>query len=365
MSMKGCLYDKEIYLMFYTSLLNDAGIYNQGVYTPSITDLFFDNKDVHFITRLFNYTLPPFSHVKIAIKNSSIDGFLTFTFNGGDGFSQGNGTYLHRSGFSVIKLGLTNFQYKILVDILEYFKLHSDEKDFSTYKLLLIGGKLRQYTCSSGNEYPSIDLKSWYCSEFVCFCLQQCGVIDLNSIHPSYCTPMHLFYSIINNDHIKIEGSYNPFFSHRNIKDVICLDDTNSITVFEKIMKIGNLTAIRSYARSFLKGSLCYKLRPKKMIMTQYVLMMSSGKCKSIDDCSKIIEDVENNINSNDFTSNEKQPILIKRDHLNKIRVPMSEKNTLTQKKTTQLTQQMPHTNYSNNVSDNINKQIHKQYSYA
>lgn len=268
--------EKEVYVIFHTDIKHlDHYI---GAYNPSIVDVIFSSYESNLINRFINYIYPPFNSVAIGIKNLNHPYFDIYGFDMKRNFYHDTSTLLRQEGYSILCVTINQIQYRILDTIIKYFVLYKESKLFCYYKMSLIGGKCRNLFWMNPKGYPYIQDSDWFCSEFVAFCLQQSGILDSNSFHPSYCAPVHIFYDLLFSEQLIKGMATNPYFS-TDVKRVVGNSlDTNAIVVFNNIMKIGNIDRIRLHAKKQMSQSLCVKFKcPPSSITVNSIKHLSSN----------------------------------------------------------------------------------------
>ena len=266
----------DIYIMFYTELLDDEDVRNNRKYVQSFFNVMFGDGDV--LSRAINYYVPPFEHCKIALKSEKGEyGYDVYSLTGDHGFHVTEGSaYLHKPGYSVLRLDITRSQLVALKGLLSYFLGRGHELKLSYWKIANVGGVFRYYLNLGPISYPTIKTKKWTCSEIVCFCLQQAGILDKNEGHPTYTTPVLLFDLIINNTAWNQEGSENIYFDGTLDRHVDCTRaDTDAYRVYCKIMGVDDTSQYviqRGYRMTYSMGR---RFRVRDDGITQYSIMRS------------------------------------------------------------------------------------------
>lgn len=264
----------HVYVLFFTNLLTEVEVVSGRGYVPSIFNLIFDGHS-NMLQQCTNYIIPPFTHCKIAfVSKDRMCGFdmYSITGNGNLEYEEGK-TYIDVVGACVLKLQLNDLQMKLLKSMLNVFVIHKERYAFSYWKCTLIGARMRNLLCMGPHAYPDIDTLYWTCSEFVTYCLQQAGVIDSQSLHPSYVAPTHLFLELIANPHCDILNSYDPMYrmiGNKKKSGFKSEDDTNAYKVFCKIMNIHDVKDVLKYRNSTLGSSLCRRMRIRVGDISQY-----------------------------------------------------------------------------------------------
>lgn len=312
--------ENQVYLLFYSDLINKTEVVLSNGYTPSIVDLLMD-KEFPFLSRCSYYFSPPFSCVKIAFKNSLSNIFETYGFNFDNNFNQVNGDFLHRSGWSVLRLQISPIQYNLLRELINVFCQNVQYYRQSFTKTTLLGGKLRYYLNLSPLPYPLIKQKYWMCSEFVCFLLQQSGIIKSNSIHPSYCSPTHVFFEAILSSFCKIETSFNPFWQHELNNVITSHTNTNAYTVFCKVLNLSD-DDVPHYIQKNLSKSLCKKFVCQNQPLTQYDIFQSLQYNKiSIKEDDFEYDDEKQTNKIKDLLSSKKLPSRKKKSDVTQVKI--------------------------------------------
>lgn len=264
-------YEKDIYVLFYTELIELKEVQQGQGYHRPIGDLFSCKDGSSILTNFQNYFQPPFSHCKLAFKQVGSNQFETYSFTGDCNFKNVNGDFLVKPGYSVLKIPVTDSQIILLRELIDAFVDRSNTLYMSLWKSMMLGGRFRSMFCLGPPNYPNFKTTAnWTCSEFVCFCLQQSGIIDSNNIHPSLCGPVHLFYEILYNSKCNIDNSFNPFTLNAKHIININVDDTNAYKVFCKIMGMKSPEAVSSYGEQLMNSSLCTKLKLEKESLTLF-----------------------------------------------------------------------------------------------
>lgn len=256
-------YEKEIYVIFYTDLINIKEVVNGEGYSSPFFDIF-QNNDSHIFTRITNYISPPFSHCKIALREKGAKHFDSYSFTLKNNFLIIKSDFLKTPGYSVLKIPVTDLQLNLLIKLFDVFVCKSESLTFSTWKMSLIGCHFRYITCSAPVDYPSLkNTNSWTCSEFVTYSLQQIGVLNSNSLHPTYCSPMHLFYEIIFNKKCKIDQCFNPFFTVNKPVSQMHYEQTNAYFTCMDIFGIHDSIDFLNKGKEFMARSYCkiYKIQ--------------------------------------------------------------------------------------------------------
>jgi len=263
-------YEKEIYIIFYTDLINIKEVINGEGYSSPFFDIF-QNNDSHLFTRITNYVSPPFSHCKIALREKGAKHFDAYSFTLKSNFQLQKSDFLKVPGFSVLKIDVTELQLNLLIKLFDVFIHRSDTLKFSVWKMRLIGCHFRYITCSSPIEYPSLkNTNSWTCSEFVTYSLQQIGVLNSNSLHPTYCSPMHLFYEIVFSKKCKIDQCFNPFFVTNKVGSSTHYEHTNAYFTCMDIFGINDSIAFLNKGKVFMNNSYCKLYKIQKDAITLF-----------------------------------------------------------------------------------------------
>ncbi len=263
---------KEVYIMFYTTLLDNSDVIQNHGYRSPICDLITNINESKY-HRYMNFIAPPFSHVKIAFKDKNEsdideDSFDTYSFKE-SGFYVKKSAFLSRLGYCVLKLNVDRQQTLKLFNLMNFFVNSGIVRYFSTSKFLMYEAKIRYKLNMMPHAYPDKSDPAWFCSEFVCFALQQIGVFDPSVTHPSYVYPSHIFYMLMKSPSlVKFKDSFNPCFLTNHYKSPdITYNDTNAILVYSKIMSCSGLEAIQKRADEFFSISLCSSFLPMKQII--------------------------------------------------------------------------------------------------
>lgn len=255
----------EVYIAFHTTLLDTLDQRNGEGYTPKFWDMVLQND--HIVNRVCNYMSPPFTHCEIAFKRKN--GFQSYGFKT-DKFDTYNGDYLHRAGFCLLRIKIPWFQMNFIQSLLRKFMEHKDEMYTSQFKMSLVGGKFRQYMCMGPCKYPTIDQKAWTCSEFVAYVLQQAGILDSSSIHPSYASPTNVFYELLDCQGLDVQGSFNIHCNNNYEDPNITYENTNAYYLYCKLMDVRDPVQLSRVKREFMEGSLCKKFKVKTGDINQY-----------------------------------------------------------------------------------------------
>lgn len=235
------------------------------------------NRDI--TQRITNYIVPPFSHCKLAfLSKERGKGFDMYgiTGNGNLEFDVDK-TYVDVIGACVLKLQLNELQCNLLRSILSVFVENKERYRMSYWKCTTLEARMRNLLCMGPPAYPSVNTVYWTCSEFVTHCLQQSGVLDTQSLHPTFVSPTHLFLELIVNPRCDILNSYDPMYKviSKRKGHFKSEDDTNAYKVFCKIMNIYDVKEVLKYRLYVMSTSLCQKMRIKIGDISQYGLVNS------------------------------------------------------------------------------------------
>ncbi len=195
------VYSHKIYLLFYTYLteaVNSSSCKNKCCICLD------EQRPV--LSRITNYISPPFMHVKLAIPSDKE--FKTISAEGSKGIVKRDGTFLHREGFSVLALGVTREEYDNFCTLMRYM-LTVEGTSFSLWKMSTIGGRIRKYFLWAPIDYPTKDTKTWMCSEFAGWMLQEVGILP-RIFHPTYISATELFLICANSTRCK-QSEVNPY----------------------------------------------------------------------------------------------------------------------------------------------------------
>jgi hypothetical protein len=278
---------REIYLIFKTSLYDDAEVMQGYSYTPRLADVILSRRNIGLGTKMTEYISPPFCHVKIGIINRDKQGFDTYSFTKRDGFHHESSNYIHKH-FSLVKLTISHCQYNIISDIINNFKIDKEKKYFSNFKMYLLGCSARYYTCMDPSPYPTLKDTGWTCSEFTCFCLQQAGILNPRNMHPSYCSPTMLFYELLL--HKDRDQAVNPFFNMSAVAIGLRTEDTDAIEVYMKIMGFKTIDEIINYMRITMPNTFAVRFNHKNESVNQYTIFeILNGNINNICDSDGLL----------------------------------------------------------------------------
>lgn len=259
----------EVYILFYTSLLDSYDQRDGEGFTPRFWDMVFQNDD-HVLNRICNYLSPPFCACKIAFKRK--DGFESYGVSK-NGFEMQHRDFLDKAGFCFLKLNVKWYQMNIIESIIKKFLENKNNIYFSYLKMGLVHGKLRQWTCMGPGKRPNVEQRDWTCSEFVTYTLQEAGVLDSSSIHPTYTSPSNLFYELLDSRCLDIPGSVNYFCNNNYTDPNIVFQNTNAYYLYCKIMDIRDVEEIHKVKKEFMDNSLCKKFRIKSSDVNQFSIV--------------------------------------------------------------------------------------------
>ena len=291
--MHNQLGNREIYVIFYTSLLDSQDSRNGKGYKPSLFDALLQDND-HYINRICNYISPPFSGCKLAVRRQT--GFESYGFVN-DKFTVQSKTFLHRPGFCLLRLLISQYQMQIIDGLLKKFISMKDSVYLSYLKMTAVKGKLRQYACMGPPSYPDLSQKDWTCSELITFVFQQAGVLNRSSVHPTYTSPTNLFYELLDSHYIDYEGSYNPFFTNNYTSPLMTIKNTNAYLVYCSVMGIEDKLEIERAKEDFMQNCLCKRFRIDTVDINQYSMMkMMSDKNFNLDDYLGIKETIKEKV---------------------------------------------------------------------
>jgi hypothetical protein len=214
---------KDVYLIFHSNLQKER----KKIYISSI---------VNIVTFLTDYYSPPFSHVKLAFLENKgrYSHFEAFYFNYEDGFCRRESKYVNNNGYSFLKLNMSNKQKQNLYEFVMEFYLSEIRRTFSLWKMSQFTNKIRNCFCLSEVTYPAKDESKWFCSEFVSYCLLECGYFKDFAFHPSYISPTTLFLLVVFNEGKNInEKEVHPLLIYEPNKNLI---NENSIKFYLKFI---------------------------------------------------------------------------------------------------------------------------------
>lgn len=280
-------YDKCVYILFKTQLITLSEVLQGRGYQSPFFDIF-QFGDGSIFTRMQNYLVPPFNHVKIAFKERNSSQFEAYSIDLHRGFGCFLSDFLDHPGYSLLKIVVDDNQLALLLSLMQRFIDKKESLTFSLYKSSAIEGKMRNALCMGPVDYPCINRTlKWMCSELVTYCLQSVGILDRDCLHPSYTTPTHLFFELILLENCKISQSFNPFYLSTKIYPAIKLDDTNAFLVYKKIMLAETPSDVFERGVRFMSGSLCKKGRSHREYMPMLSVLRGNfdiGKINSYND---------------------------------------------------------------------------------